>query len=279
MHEMALTVQQISENSNEAAKASSEASEIAHGGGEVVGQTLEIMRVIASSVSGTATKIEELGKGSERIGKIIGVIDDIADQTNLLALNAAIEAARAGEQGRGFAVVADEVRKLAERTSTATKEITGMIEDIQRETARAVEAMKDGTKHVELGVQSTQQAGKALQEIIGASDKVGDMVTHIATAATEQASATEEVNRNVEQISAITADTATGAGESARACQELSNLAFKLSNLVGQFTLAGNQRSGLHAAYAATPTPGVKHLSPAHPPAHLERIEHVARVN
>lgn len=242
MHEMSVTVQEISENSNAAAQASNKASETAHGGGKVVGQTLEIMRVIASSVTETASKIEELGKGSERIGKIIGVIDDIADQTNLLALNAAIEAARAGEQGRGFAVVADEVRKLAERTSSATKEITAMIEEIQKETAHAVEAMKAGTKHVELGVQSTQEAGKSLQEIIGASDKVGEMVTHIATAATEQASATDEVNRNVEQISTITADTAKGAEQSAVACQELSDLALNLNNLVGRFTLGRKEQ-------------------------------------
>jgi methyl-accepting chemotaxis protein len=240
MHEMSVTVHEISDNSNAAAQASSKATESAHAGGEVVGHTLEIMRVISSAVSETAGKIEQLGKGSERIGKIIGVIDDIADQTNLLALNAAIEAARAGEQGRGFAVVADEVRKLAERTSSATKEITGMIEEIQKETARAVEAMNAGTKHVESGVVSTQEAGKSLQEIIGASDKVGEMIAHIATAATEQASATQEVNHNVEQIATITASTATGAEQSARACQELSNLASNLHNIVGQFILGSS---------------------------------------
>jgi methyl-accepting chemotaxis protein len=254
MHEMSLTVHEISENSNAAAQASSKASQTANGGGKVVEQTLQIMQGIAASVRETANKIEELGKGSDRIGKIVGVIDDIADQTNLLALNAAIEAARAGEQGRGFAVVADEVRKLAERTSTATKEISGMIGEIQKETAHAVEAMQSGTKHVELGVESTQRAGASLQEIIGSSDKVGEMITHIATAATEQASATQEVNRNVEQISAITSETAEGAGQSAQACQQLSNLALNLNSLMSRFTLGKTQRY-THPPTGSAPRP------------------------
>src|SRR6185437_11671354 len=129
-------------------------------------QTLANMRSIADYVGTTARKIEELGKNSDQIGRIIGVIDEIADQTNLLALNAAIEAARAGEQGRGFAVVADEVRKLAERTTTATKEIAQMIQTIQAETRSAVEAMDRETRHANDGVATTAQAGASLEEII-----------------------------------------------------------------------------------------------------------------
>ncbi|MGA8073673.1 MAG: methyl-accepting chemotaxis protein [Candidatus Acidiferrales bacterium] len=243
MQEMSSTVQQVSENSNKAAEASRNAADTARKGGSIVEDTLLKMRAIADSVGQTAKKVQELGKSSNQIGEIIGVIDDIADQTNLLALNAAIEAARAGEQGRGFAVVADEVRKLAERTSKATKEITQMIQNIQTETQSAVEAMQSGTKQVELGVESTTKAGTSLHEIITTSEQVGNMVMLIATAATEQASATDEINSNIEQIAKITQETATGANESAKAVHELSNLATELHAIVSKFKIDGN-RSG-----------------------------------
>jgi len=242
MTEMSSTVVQISENSGKAAEAARKASETAREGGKIVEQTLAKMREIANSVGDTARKVEALGKSSDQIGQIIGVIDDIADQTNLLALNAAIEAARAGEQGRGFAVVADEVRKLAERTSKATKEIATMIQSIQEETKSAVVAMKSGTKQVEAGVETTTQAGSSLHEIIQSAEQVGDMVTHIATAATEQSSATEEVNANIEQIAKITAETAEGSQQAAKACHDLSSLALDLQNVVGHFKLETNGR-------------------------------------
>jgi methyl-accepting chemotaxis protein len=237
MQEMASTVQQVSENSNSAAAASQKAAEAAHQGGKVVEETLSRMRAIADSVGQTARKIDELGKQSDQIGRIIGVIDDIADQTNLLALNAAIEAARAGEQGRGFAVVADEVRKLAERTSSATKEITGMILSIQAETKSAVTAMQAGTNEVQLGVELTTQAGSSLHDIIQMSEQVGDMVTHIATAATEHSAATEEINNSIEQITKITAASAAGTQQTTDALQDLAALAANLQRLVGQFRL------------------------------------------
>jgi methyl-accepting chemotaxis protein len=235
MQEMSSTVLQVSENSGKAAEASRKAAETARQGGIIVDETLRKMRAIADSVSSTAKKVEELGKSSDQIGRIIGVIDDIADQTNLLALNAAIEAARAGEQGRGFAVVADEVRKLAERTTTATKEIAQMIQTVQSETKMAVTAMEEGTKQVEEGVKTTTQAGDALKEIISMSENVGEMITHIATAATEQSSATEEINNNMEQISKLVKESADGAQQSAKACQDLSGLAMDLQKMVGNF--------------------------------------------
>lgn len=238
MQEMSATVMQVSENSNRAADAALQAANTARRGGTIVDQTLFKMRAIADTVGNTALKVQELGKSSDQIGEIIGVIDDIADQTNLLALNAAIEAARAGEQGRGFAVVADEVRKLAERTTKATKEITMMIKNIQSETQSAVEAMFAGNRQVDEGVATTTEAGNALREIIEMAERVGEMITHIAAASTQQSGATEEVNANIEQISRITMDAASGAQQSARACQELSNLALDLQNLVSQFKLS-----------------------------------------
>jgi methyl-accepting chemotaxis protein len=243
MQEMSATVTEVSDNSTKAADAARQAADTARRGGVVVEETLARMRVIAESVEATAGKIKELGKSSGQIGRIIGVIDDIADQTNLLALNAAIEAARAGEQGRGFAVVADEVRKLAERSSTATKEIAAMIKNIQDETSSAVTAMESGTRQVEEGVVSTQKSGESLKEIIRMSEHVGEMITHIATAATEQSAATEEVNRSIAEIAGLVRESASGSQQSAHACQDLSGLAFDLQKIVGTFKLHGG-RSG-----------------------------------
>ncbi len=240
MQEMQAAVQEVSKNSNDAAQAASQAAETAREGGLKVEDSLVKMRAIADSVSASARKVEELGQHSNQIGRIIGVIDDIADQTNLLALNAAIEAARAGEQGRGFAVVADEVRKLAERTTSATKEVAQMVQNIQGGTKTAVAAMHEGTKQVEEGVLTTAKAGESLKQIIQMSERVGEMIAHIATASTEQSASTEQVNQNVEQIARLVNESATGAEQSAKACQDLSGLALDLQKMVFSFKLEQN---------------------------------------
>jgi len=256
MEEMSSTVQQISENSQKAADTSRLAAQAARQGGEVVQSALTSMRNIAEATLKTAAQISGLGKSSEQIGKIIVVIDDIADQTNLLALNAAIEAARAGEQGRGFAVVADEVRKLAERTTKATKEIATMVESIQAETKKAVEAIELGSHEVQLGVEKTSASGAALEEIIQMSGHVGDMITQIATAATQQSATTEQINANVAQISSATQESSSAAEQTAQACTDLSNLAFDLQKLVNQFKLDSSSHQGLyHSESAVPPTP------------------------
>jgi methyl-accepting chemotaxis protein len=251
MQEMSSTVNQVSDNSRQASENAKEAGDLARTGGTVVSDTVKVIQGVADATRDTSAKIVELGRSSDQIGQIIGVIDDIADQTNLLALNAAIEAARAGEQGRGFAVVADEVRKLAERTTQATKEIAQMIKTIQEETKKAVAAMQAGTDKVDAGVESAREAGAALEKIIHSADGVQDMVTHIATAATEQASATEQVNSNMEQIAKMVHQSSIGAQESARACQDLSNLALDLQQLVGRFKLADRRTEQQHTSKTA----------------------------
>jgi methyl-accepting chemotaxis protein len=246
MHEMTSTVLEVSGNANRASDIARQSAEMANQGGVIVGNTLKTMHDISNSVSGSGRQVQELGKRSNEIGHIVSVIDEIADQTNLLALNAAIEAARAGEQGRGFAVVADEVRKLAERTTTATKEIARMIETIQSETRSAVQAMEEGTRQVKDGVNATNQAGDALQQIIRKSEEVGDMIAIIATAATEQSSTTEEVKNSMEEISRLVEASAISTQQGAKACQDLSELTMNLNDLVAHFRLSRDEASVTH---------------------------------
>jgi methyl-accepting chemotaxis protein len=237
MEEMSATIIDIAKNANEAAEAAKGADEKANKGGEIVKNTVEGMNRIAEAVKESAHTMQALKSSSEQIGEIIGVIDDIADQTNLLALNAAIEAARAGEQGRGFAVVADEVRKLAERTTKATKEIAEMIKSIQSDTSGAVSSMEAGSKEVEKGVALANEAGEALKQIVEEVLKVTDMVQQIATSTEEQSAATEEVSSNIESVSTVAKETSSGMEQSTNAIQELSQLATGLKNIVGQFKL------------------------------------------
>ncbi len=241
MQEMEATVAEVSKNACEAAENARRAVEVARHGGNIVQQTLEQMGAIAGSVRTTAERIEGLGQRSGEIGRITAVIEDIANETNLLALNAAIEAARAGEQGRGFAVVAGEVRRLAERTTQATREIAQTIQAVQRETATAVEQMEAGTHLVEQGVAHTAKAGTALEEIITASQQVGDMIGQIAAAATEQSATVSEINRNVAHIAALAQAAEGTVQQSARTSRDLSGLAEDLGQLVGRFRVQEGQ--------------------------------------
>lgn len=242
MQEMAVTVQRVSENSQTAFQTSRESAQAAQDGGKVADETLASMQKISDSTRKVAARITELGKRSQEVGAIVAVIDDIADQTNLLALNAAIEAARAGEQGRGFAVVADEVRKLAERTTKATTEIASMIDSIQQETKSAVQAMEQNGGEVQRGVERTQASGQALRKFIEMSERVGEMVAQIATAAGEQSSATESINSSIAHIATSTQESTEAVEQTARACNDLSRMAQDLRNLVGQFKLSATQR-------------------------------------
>ncbi len=238
IEEMNATLLEVAKNSQEASDSAKQAQEIAEKGGDVVTQAITAMKEVAESTSITAETIKKLGRSSEEIGTIVSVINDIADQTNLLALNAAIEAARAGEQGRGFAVVADEVRKLAERTTKATKEISDMINTIQAETGKAVDAMAEGTRKVENGVKLANEAGDALGQIVTSVENVTNMIRQIATSTEEQSSTAEEISRNMEGIADVARRNVSTIGEMVKATDELAVLAMELKDLVAGFKIA-----------------------------------------
>ncbi len=237
MEQMSQSVVEVARKSGEAASNASDAGKTAEAGGTVVRETITGMEAIASAVNSGSDSVSELGKRSEQIGQIVAVINDIADQTNLLALNAAIEAARAGEHGRGFAVVADEVRKLADRTTKATEEIAQSIRAIQSGTQEAVGRMNSGTEQVTLGVQKATRAGESLDQIVTAARGVADMIRSIAAAAEEQSAASEQISRNVESVSAVIQQANQGAEQAAAAATQLSRKAEELQRMVGQFKL------------------------------------------
>lgn len=252
MQEISATVSEVARHAERARDAASNSAEAARHGGKTADETLATMSSIAESQRNVADRVLQLGKSSEQIGNIVAVITEIAGQTNLLALNAAIEAARAGEQGRGFAVVAGEVRRLAERTATATQEIASMIQTIQAETKVAVEAIDRGNREVELGVKKTGDSGRALAEIIGMSEEVGQMIAQIAAAASQQLGAVEQISSSVSQISTLTQTSSVSADQTAKACAGLSGLAAEMQRLVNEFRIddeeaPGNRRPGTSA--------------------------------
>ncbi len=237
VEEMSQSVAEVAAKSSDATTASEESQALAEEGGQIVQNTVDEMQGIATEVQSSANTINELGAKSKTIGEIISVINDIAEQTNLLALNAAIEAARAGEHGRGFAVVADEVRKLAERTTEATEEVSVSIRGIQGETSTAVELIENGSKRVGRGVELASSAGQALQSIVSGSQGVQQMVRDIAAAAGEQTAAADEIARAVEGINTVTNQSAESASQSSIAAADLAKQAEQLQELVSRFKL------------------------------------------
>jgi methyl-accepting chemotaxis protein len=255
---VAASVEHLSRTTADNSKGAVSTAESARGarasaeeGGKVVELSVQSMKRIAQVVQASAETVRTLGRSSAQIGQIISVIDDIADQTNLLALNAAIEAARAGEQGRGFAVVADEVRKLAERTTTATKEIADMIQKIQNDTGEAVRSMEQGTTEVDNGIRLADAAGSSLRGIVSMSQTVTDMVAQIASASELQASASEQISKSVDGISSVARETATGIQQIARTAEDLNRLTENLQELIGQFRLKGESTSSERPSFKA----------------------------
>jgi len=235
--EMSQTILDIAKNVNNIAQSASNTVTMANEGDKIVTKSVSKVKDIARIVEESASFVKSLGERSKQIGDIVSVINDIADQTNLLALNAAIEAARAGEQGRGFAVVADEVKKLAERTAHSTSEIDEMIRSVQDEVSKAVHAMNDATSNVALGVDLVTQAGSALQAIVNSTDGLQIMVQQIASATDEMSATSEEISRDIEQIASASGEASRSVGQVAQASTKLAELSVKMEKTSARFRL------------------------------------------
>lgn len=235
INEMSATVQEVARNAASAAETTQQADEEAKNGRQIVNDTIKLINSLSSEIQQSAKVIQQLEKDADDIGTVLDVIRGIAEQTNLLALNAAIEAARAGEQGRGFAVVADEVRTLASRTQSSTEEIREMIERLQGGTRDAVKVMGRGSEHSQKTVEQAAEAGAALAAITQAVDQIAQMNEMIASAAEEQGSVAEEINRNIVNVRDVTEQTAEGALQTAASSEEMKTIAGNLHDLVGGF--------------------------------------------
>jgi len=237
--EMAVSIQQVSENATLSATVGEQALANAQQGAEAVQDTVEGMNRIRDQVQETAKRIKRLGESSQEIGEIVQLIDDIADRTSILALNASIQAAMAGEAGRGFAVVAEEVERLAERSTEATKQITTLIRTIQNETNEAVAAMESTTQEVVEGSLLADQAGQALSEIEGVSNRLAELSQSISLASKQQARGSETLAISMDEISEVTQQTAAGTKQAALSISTLALLADELRASVSAFRLPG----------------------------------------
>ncbi|HLW54179.1 MAG TPA: HAMP domain-containing methyl-accepting chemotaxis protein [Candidatus Angelobacter sp.] len=238
VEQLTVSMKQVSNNAEASAEAARRALDAAEQGNRAVRDTLEGMQRIRSSVQATAKRIKALGDRSLEISEIVNVINDITEQTNLLALNAAIEAARAGEAGRGFAVVADEVRKLAEHSRNATKDIAALIKAIQAETNDAVVVMEEGTKEVEIGAKLADSAGRALDAISTVVRQSAELVQEISLASKQQVRGTEGVANAMQIISNITRQTSQGARQTARTVEQMVHMSEQLNEALSQFRVS-----------------------------------------
>lgn len=237
VNEMAVTIDQVSANAAESAAVAERSVSIANKGAEVVQNTIQGMDNIREQIQETSKRIKRLGESSQEIGDIVSLINDIADQTNILALNAAIQASMAGDAGRGFAVVADEVQRLAERSSAATKQIEALVKTIQTDTNEAVASMEQTTAEVVRGARLAQDAGVALEEIENVSTTLAELIQNISNAARQQASSAGHISNTMNIIQEITSQTSAGTNTTARAIGHLAEMAVDLRNSVQYFKL------------------------------------------
>ncbi|MCX8146412.1 MAG: methyl-accepting chemotaxis protein [Azovibrio sp.] len=237
MGQLTRNMNEVSHRAHETSHISQEASALSREGMQIATEASLEMERIANSVTQSAQVIQVLGERSQAISGIVQTIREIADQTNLLALNAAIEAARAGEQGRGFAVVADEVRKLAERTSLSTTEIAGMVSKIQSGTQNAVSSMEDGVKQVGKGVELATQAGESINQIQSGAERVTQVVNDISAAIREQGQTSSQIAQNIEHIAHMSEESAQAVNHTAEAARHLQTLSRSLHQAVSRFRI------------------------------------------
>lgn len=245
INEMAVTIDQVSANAAESAGVAERSVSIAGNGAKVVQNTIHGMDTIREQIQDTSKRIKRLGESSQEIGDIVGLINDIADQTNILALNAAIQASMAGDAGRGFAVVADEVQRLAERSATATKQIESLVKTIQNDTNEAVISMEQTTSEVVRGARLAQDAGVALEEIETVSASLAELIQNISNAARQQASSAGHISNTMNVIQEITSQTSAGTNATADSIGKLSELAMELNESVSGFTLPDEESDAL----------------------------------
>lgn len=237
INQMAVSIDQVSANASESASVAQRSVAIAYNGAEVVQRSIEGMNTIRDQIQETAKRIKRLGESSQEIGEIVGLINDIADQTNILALNAAIQASMAGEAGRGFAVVADEVQRLAERSANATKQIETLVKTIQADTNEAVMSMEMTTSEVVKGARLAKDAGEALEEVQSVSNTLAELIQNISNAARQQAASAGHVSNTMNIIQDITSQTTSGTMAAARSVGQLNEMALALQDSVSGFKL------------------------------------------
>jgi twitching motility protein PilJ len=261
---MASSIEEVSGDAERSADVARHSVDVAHKGGDAVRRTIEGMNTIRETIQETSKRIKRLGESSQEIGNIIELINDIADQTNILALNASIQASMAGEAGRGFAVVADEVQRLAERSANATKQIEVLVRTIQADTNEAVVSMERSTTDVVGGALLAENAGAALEEIEQVSNQIASLVQNISESSREQSKAAEAVTRNTDVLQTINSQTAASTAETTESIRKLAELAAQLRESVSGFRLpAAGDAAVAHDAYVTEGQPELVDLADA----------------